>query len=195
MNYGNNDYRDYLAHYGTPRHSGRYPYGSGKNPRAGTAMYYAGKPGGPKQKNETGSKKETAKKIAKGVGAAAGLYVARKVLRGPMGKLGLVAKAGALTAGPVIAKTIPKIKQAYSVAKKVGNAPDIYSKWDKTAYNMQKTYSNTASKRLASEALSNIKDKKLSEISRDELNSTMQVLKSVYQMEQLSLGRYEEKKK
>lgn len=25
---------DYLAHYGTPRHSGRYPYGSGKRPQA-----------------------------------------------------------------------------------------------------------------------------------------------------------------
>lgn len=23
---------DYLEHYGTPRHSGRYPYGSGENP-------------------------------------------------------------------------------------------------------------------------------------------------------------------
>ena len=38
--YGNNDWRDYLAHYGTPRHSGRYPWGSGKNPRQGTARYY-----------------------------------------------------------------------------------------------------------------------------------------------------------
>lgn len=26
---------DYLAHYGTPRHSGRYPWGSGKNPHQG----------------------------------------------------------------------------------------------------------------------------------------------------------------
>ena len=25
----------YLAHYGTPRHSGRYPWGSGKNPQRG----------------------------------------------------------------------------------------------------------------------------------------------------------------
>ena len=24
---------DYLEHYGTPRHSGRYPWGSGKNPQ------------------------------------------------------------------------------------------------------------------------------------------------------------------
>lgn len=38
--YGNNDWRDYIAHYGTPRHSGRYPWGSGKNPRQGTAFYY-----------------------------------------------------------------------------------------------------------------------------------------------------------
>lgn len=36
--YGNNDWRSYLRrqkeliHYGTPRHSGRYPWGSGKNP-------------------------------------------------------------------------------------------------------------------------------------------------------------------
>lgn len=27
------DDRDFLAHYGTPRHSGRYPWGSGKNPQ------------------------------------------------------------------------------------------------------------------------------------------------------------------
>lgn len=38
--YGNNDWRDYIAHYGTPRHSGRYPWGSGKNPRQGTRDYY-----------------------------------------------------------------------------------------------------------------------------------------------------------
>ena len=25
----------YLEHYGTPRHSGRYPWGSGKNPQHG----------------------------------------------------------------------------------------------------------------------------------------------------------------
>lgn len=24
---------DYIEHYGTPRHSGRYPWGSGKNPQ------------------------------------------------------------------------------------------------------------------------------------------------------------------
>lgn len=28
-----NNILDYLAHYGTPRHSGRYPWGSGKNPQ------------------------------------------------------------------------------------------------------------------------------------------------------------------
>ena len=27
------EYTDYLEHYGTPRHSGRYPWGSGKNPQ------------------------------------------------------------------------------------------------------------------------------------------------------------------
>ena len=32
-----------LYHYGTPRHSGRYPWGSGDNPRQGTAAYYTGK--------------------------------------------------------------------------------------------------------------------------------------------------------
>ena len=32
-----------LLHYGTPRHSGRYPWGSGENPRQGTAAYYTGK--------------------------------------------------------------------------------------------------------------------------------------------------------
>lgn len=41
--YGNNDWRDYLAHYGTPRHSGRYPWGSGKKPRQGTVGYYQGR--------------------------------------------------------------------------------------------------------------------------------------------------------
>ncbi len=41
--YGNNDWRDYIAHYGTPRHSGRYPWGSGQNPRQGTAHYYVPK--------------------------------------------------------------------------------------------------------------------------------------------------------
>lgn len=60
--YGNNDWRDYIAHYGTPRHSGRYPWGSGKNPRAGTAKYYGGVAGGPKQigdiKSSTSSRGE-----------------------------------------------------------------------------------------------------------------------------------------
>lgn len=32
-----------LMHYGTPRHSGRYPWGSGKNPKQGTRVYYSGK--------------------------------------------------------------------------------------------------------------------------------------------------------
>lgn len=41
--YGNNDWRDYLAHYGTPRHSGRYPWGSGQNPRQGSVRYYVPK--------------------------------------------------------------------------------------------------------------------------------------------------------
>ena len=27
------EYEDWLEHYGTPRHSGRYPWGSGKNPQ------------------------------------------------------------------------------------------------------------------------------------------------------------------
>lgn len=31
----------YLAHYGTPRHSGRYPWGSGKNPHQHDASFYS----------------------------------------------------------------------------------------------------------------------------------------------------------
>ena len=29
---GNEDPEEIVSHYGTPRHSGRYPYGSGDNP-------------------------------------------------------------------------------------------------------------------------------------------------------------------
>ena len=32
---------DYLQHYGTPRHSGRYPWGSGKNPYQGDQDFYS----------------------------------------------------------------------------------------------------------------------------------------------------------
>ena len=32
---------DYLQHYGTPRHSGRYPWGSGKNPYQGDNDFYS----------------------------------------------------------------------------------------------------------------------------------------------------------
>ena len=35
---------DYLAHYGTPRHSGRYPWGSGENPYQHEPGMYGGKP-------------------------------------------------------------------------------------------------------------------------------------------------------
>ena len=61
--YGNNDWRDYLAHYGVSKlqgakvGSGRYPLGSGENPRQGTAIYYAGKAGGPKRAGESGTKR------------------------------------------------------------------------------------------------------------------------------------------
>ena len=32
---------DYITHYGTPRHSGRYPWGSGENPYQHEAWYQA----------------------------------------------------------------------------------------------------------------------------------------------------------
>lgn len=50
--YGNNDWRDYLAHYGVSKAagakvgSGRYPLGSGKNPRQGSIKYYTAKNSG-----------------------------------------------------------------------------------------------------------------------------------------------------
>jgi len=33
------EFEDFLYHYGTPRHSGRYPWGSGKNPQRNKNMY------------------------------------------------------------------------------------------------------------------------------------------------------------
>ena len=36
-------YKDYLCHYGTPRHSGRYPWGSGKNPQRNKNLYLRAK--------------------------------------------------------------------------------------------------------------------------------------------------------
>lgn len=33
------EFEDFLYHYGTPRHSGRYPWGSGKNPQRNRNMY------------------------------------------------------------------------------------------------------------------------------------------------------------
>jgi DNA-binding CsgD family transcriptional regulator len=33
------DLEDYLAHYGTPRHSGRYPWGSGEDPAGGSGSF------------------------------------------------------------------------------------------------------------------------------------------------------------
>jgi DNA-directed RNA polymerase specialized sigma24 family protein len=35
------DATEYLAHYGTPRHSGRYPYGSGEDPHQGSRTFLA----------------------------------------------------------------------------------------------------------------------------------------------------------
>lgn len=34
------EYNDWLAHYGTPRHSGRYPWGSGENPYQSASNFY-----------------------------------------------------------------------------------------------------------------------------------------------------------
>lgn len=34
------NYSEWFAHYGTPRHSGRYPWGSGENPYQSAANYY-----------------------------------------------------------------------------------------------------------------------------------------------------------
>lgn len=34
------DYNEWLEHYGTPRHSGRYPWGSGENPYQSAANFY-----------------------------------------------------------------------------------------------------------------------------------------------------------
>ena len=58
--FGNNDYRDYLLehrqkcyelfHYGTPMHSGRYPWGSGENPYHHGASSPFGKKKEPKNK-------------------------------------------------------------------------------------------------------------------------------------------------
>lgn len=36
-------FEDYLCHYGTPRHSGRYPWGSGKNPQRNRNVYLRAK--------------------------------------------------------------------------------------------------------------------------------------------------------
>ena len=74
--YGNNDWRDYLAHYGVSKASGakvgsgRYPLGSGKNPNQGSAKYYTPKrTGGDTQKrvlysNPSGMKRSLADDLA-----------------------------------------------------------------------------------------------------------------------------------
>lgn len=62
---------DYLEHYGTPRHSGRYPWGSGKNPYQHTGIFMA-------RMNDLKKQGLSEKEIASAMGMTMRQYRARK---------------------------------------------------------------------------------------------------------------------
>ena len=65
---------EHLAHYGTPRHSGRYPWGSGKNPQRNKNFL--------QRADELANQGLTKKEIAEAFGMSTGQYIAaRKVYK------------------------------------------------------------------------------------------------------------------
>ena len=64
----------YLKHYGTPRHSGRYPWGSGKNPQRNRSFL--------QRADELTAQGLSKKEIANAFGLSTGDYVAmRKIYK------------------------------------------------------------------------------------------------------------------
>ena len=70
---------DYLAHYGTPRHSGRYPWGSGKNPQRNKQFL--------QRADELLAQGLTKKQVADAMGYSTGDYIAmRKIYKNQIGE-------------------------------------------------------------------------------------------------------------
>ena len=68
------DILDFLEHYGTPRHSGRYPWGSGKNPQRNRNFL--------QRADELAAQGLSKKEIAEAFGLSTGDYVAmRKIYK------------------------------------------------------------------------------------------------------------------
>ena len=68
------EYKDYIAHYGTPRHSGRYPWGSGKNPQRNRNFL--------QRADDLKAQGLSNKEIAAAFGLSSGDYIAmRKIYR------------------------------------------------------------------------------------------------------------------
>ena len=64
----------FLEHYGTPRHSGRYPWGSGKNPQRNKSFI--------QRADELAAQGLSKKQIARAFGMSTGDYVAvRKIYK------------------------------------------------------------------------------------------------------------------
>jgi len=72
------DILEYLAHYGTPRHSGRYPWGSGKNPQRNKQFL--------QRADDLAAQGLSKKQIADAMGLSTGDYIAmRKIYKNQIG--------------------------------------------------------------------------------------------------------------
>lgn len=67
-----NNILDYLAHYGTPRHSGRYPWGSGKNPQRNRQWL--------QRADDLVAQGLSKKQVAEAMGLSSGDYIAKRKL-------------------------------------------------------------------------------------------------------------------
>lgn len=65
-----NNILDYLAHYGTPRHSGRYPWGSGKNPQRNRQWL--------QRADDLTAQGLSKKDVANAMGLSSGEYIAKR---------------------------------------------------------------------------------------------------------------------
>lgn len=70
---------EYLAHYGTPRHSGRYPYGSGKNPQRSRNWL--------QRADDLAAQGLTTKEIATAFGLSSGDYISMRKIHSEMKKV------------------------------------------------------------------------------------------------------------